>query len=264
MRTSLLPGLLEALRRSRRHGEGDVRLFTVGSRILPIEGAADGLPDEVPSFAAVLAGNRRSVLSPPSPLDVYDAKGVAVEITERVTRQSAEIALCAAEERPPYLHPRGAGTIRVGGTQVGVFGPLHPDVVDALDLGGPAFVVELDLRSLERVGVRTPSYKPIPVLPAATRDIALVVHDDVTAGAVGDAIRAAAGELCESVALFDLFRGGNIPADHRSLAFHVVYRDPKAATAPEEARTLTDDEVDRRHQAVIEAVHKRFGAVLRA
>ena len=96
------------------------------------------------------------------------------------------------------------------------------------------------------------------------RDIALIVHEDVNAGAVGDAIRQAAGELCESVTLFDLFKGGHVPAEHRSLAFHVIYRDPMAKTRPDEARTLTDEEVDRRHQAVVLAVKQQYGAVLRS
>jgi phenylalanyl-tRNA synthetase beta chain len=90
-----------------------------------------------------------------------------------------------------------------------------------------------------------------------------VVPDDVSAGAVGDAIREAAGELCESIELFDLFRGGNVPPEYRSLAFHVVYRDPKAATDPDAARTLTDEEVDKRHAAVVDSVRQKFGAVLR-
>jgi phenylalanyl-tRNA synthetase beta chain len=85
----------------------------------------------------------------------------------------------------------------------------------------------------------------------------------VTAGAVEAAIKEAGQELCESVELFDLFRGGQVPEGKKSLAFHVVYRDPKAATAPEEARTLTDEEVDKKHQGVVAAVEKRFGAVLR-
>lgn len=262
MRTTLLPGVLEALRRARRHGVPDVRLFTVGTRILA-GGAEAGLPDEVPALAAVLAGSRRVALAPPAPIDVYDAKGIAVEIVERVTRRSAQVSHQPEGERAPYLHPRGAGRVSVEGVDVGGFGPLHPDVLEALDLGGPAFIVELDLRALERVGIRTPQFRGIPSLPAATRDIALVVRDDVSAGAVGDAIREAAGELCESVELFDLFRGGNVPEGHRSLAFHVVYRDPLATTAPEDARTLTDEEVDRRHQAVVQAVGKSFGATLR-
>jgi phenylalanyl-tRNA synthetase beta chain len=153
--------------------------------------------------------------------------------------------------------------VLVAGEVVGSFGPLHPDAVDALDLGGGCVLVELDLRALDRAGVRTPRYQPIPVLPAATRDLAVVVSDDVAAGAVEEAIREAGQELCESVELFDLFRGAQVPEGHHSLAFHVVYRDPKAATAPESARTLTDEEVDQRHHGVVAAIKTRFGAVLR-
>jgi phenylalanyl-tRNA synthetase beta chain len=278
MRNSLLPGLLDALRRARRRGVGDVRLFTQGARYLQpdlnmtvsasidkgLGLASTALPDEVPSFAAVIAGNRRALLAKPEEVDVYDAKGIAVEIVERVTGRAAQVAPQPAERRATFLHPRGAGDVLVDGVIVGCFGPLHPDVADLLDLGGPCVVVDLDVRALGELGHRTAKYAPIPTLPAATRDIALVVHDDVTAGAVGGAIREAGGELCESVDLFDLFRGGQVPADHRSLAFHVVYRDPKAATDPEHARTLTDEEVDKRHQAIEAAVKQRFGAVLRA
>jgi phenylalanyl-tRNA synthetase beta chain len=268
MRTSLLPGLLEALRKARRYGEPNVRLFTIGAKFTARSPAAENdrdalLPDEVPSFAAVIAGFRDAKLTKPAEIDVFDAKGIAVEIAERATRRTATVAHQPAERRAPYLHPRGAGDLMLEGALVGSFGLLHPDVVDALDLGGPAVVVELDLRELDRVGIKNPQYKPIPSLPAATRDIALVVPDDVSAGSVGDAIREAAGELCESIELFDLFRGGTIPPEYRSLAFHVVYRDPRATTDPDAAKTLTDEEVDKRHAAVVDSVKQKFGAVLR-
>jgi phenylalanyl-tRNA synthetase beta chain len=263
MRTSLLPGLLEALRRARRHGVSDVRLFTTAARFL--ETSPPGvLPDEVPSFAAVIAGHRHPVLQKPIEVDIYDAKGAIVAIVERVTHGVAVVAHQPAERRAPYLHPRGAGDVHVGGVLVGSFGPLHPDVVEALDLDGGCLILELDLRALEQAGLATPKYRPIPMLPAATRDIALVVSDDVEAGTVGAAVREVAGDLCESVELFDLFRGAGIAEAHRSLAFHVVYRDPKAATDPEHAKTLTDEEVDKRHAAVVAAVKELFGAVLRA
>lgn len=272
MRTSLLPGLLEALRRARRHGELDVRLFTVGARFLaraPAEqGASSGdpdarLPDEVPSFAAVLGGSRHRPLGKAEEVDVYDAKGIAVAIAGGVTRREVTVAHQPPSRRAPYLHPRAAGDVIVEGRVVGSFGSLHPDVVDRLDVGGPCVIVELDLRALAAIGARTPRFRPIPTLPAATRDLALLVHDDVSAGEVAQAIRESALDLCESVELFDIFRGPTIQPDHRSLAFHVVYRDPKAATDPDRARTLTDVEVDQRHQAVIETVSKKLGATLR-
>lgn len=278
MRTSLLPGLLEALRRARRHGVREVRLFNVGRLFLDAHPnlqasaaierslglSSEPLPDEVPFFAAVIAGNRRSNLSKPVEVDVYDAKGVAVEVVERVMHRAVTVAHQAAEARAPYLHPRGAGNLLIDGKVVGCFGPLHPDAVEAFDLDGGCVVVEIDLRALGEIGAQPPRFRAIPMLPAATRDIALVVSEDVEAGAVGTAIREAAGELCESVELFDLFRGGSIPEGQRSLAFHVVYRDPRAVTDPEAAKTLTDAEVDTRHGGVVTAVKERFGAVLRA
>jgi phenylalanyl-tRNA synthetase beta chain len=272
MRTSLLPGLLSSLSRARRHGQPDVRMFAVGARVLgrsatspDLEFVEDSdLPDEVPSFAAILAGSRYRPLEKPLPIDVYDAKGIALELAERVTLRKARCDHQPAAERLPHLHPRAAADVFAGDTRVGSFGALHPDVIDALDLGGPAFVIELCLRSLEAVAARVPRFRPIPTLPAATRDLALVVPEAVSAGQVMDAVRDAAGELCEAVEVFDVFRGGSIADGHKSLAFHVVYRDPRAATDPENARTLTDEEVDRKNQTVLAAVSEKFGAVLRA
>lgn len=263
MRTSLLPGLLEAVARAHRHGEQGARLFTLGARFLA---APEGeLPDEVPSFAAILAGEHEAYLGKPRLADVWDAKGLAVEIVERVTNRKATVVAFPAEKRPEHLHPRGAAQVLVEDVIVGQLGPLHPDVADALDIDVPAIqVVELDLRALGKLGKRVPQFVPIPRLPAITRDLALVVHEDVPAGEVEKVIREAAGELCESIRIFDLFRGGSLAKDHKSLAFRIVYRDPKAATKPSEARTLTDREIDQRHAAVVEAARKHFGAELRA
>jgi phenylalanyl-tRNA synthetase beta chain len=142
---------------------------------------------------------------------------------------------------------------------------VHPDVLGAWDLDASGVVlIELELDELAAVGRKNPRFGPIPRLPAATRDISLVVHDDVPAGEVERVIREAAGELCESVEVFDVFRGPSVPADHRALAFHIVYRDPRAASSPTEARTLTDQEVDERHAAVVAKTRAELGATLRA
>ena len=276
MRTSLLPGLLEALGRARRHGEEAERLFAVGSRFLPASEETHSvarprrpedprdLPGERPSFAAVLAGPRPAHLAAPEKVDVFDAKGIALEMVERLTHRVARARHAAGSEGTRHLHPRGAGEVLIDDRRVGVFGPLHPDVADAFDLGGEAFVVELDLAVIESLGQRTPRHRAMPRLPPVTRDVAVVVHDDVTAEQVEAVIREAAGELCESVTLFDVFRGGAVPDDHRSLAFHLIYRDPKAASEPDKARMLTDREVDQRHAQVLAAAGQRLGGQLRA
>lgn len=277
LRTSLLPGLLEALRRARRRGERNVRLFSIGSLFLPPNARAEvsaarprlptdgaALPEERPYFAAVLAGARSEHLTlKAAELDVYDAKGLALDLVERLTQSRADVRFVGASNRTAHLHPRGASEIFVGDRCVGRLGPLHPDVVERFDLDGGAQIVEIDLVSLEGLGTRVPRYRPIPKLPAITRDLSLLVSDDVPAGSVANAISDAAGALCESVELSAEFRGGSVPEGQRSLTFRVVYRDPKAATDVENARTLTDKEVDELQGRVLKTTQERVGATLR-
>src|SRR5690606_1027265 len=125
LRTSLLPGLLEALRRARHRGERNVRLFSVGAVFLPPNPQAhvspgrprqgtdsNTLPEERLSFAAVLAGARPEYLSlKPPEVEVYDAKGIAVELVERITRQTATVVGIGASPETPHLHPRGAAKV---------------------------------------------------------------------------------------------------------------------------------------------------------
>jgi phenylalanyl-tRNA synthetase beta chain len=253
MRTSLLPGLLEAVASARRHGVRSASLFALGPIFLP---ATPGdLPEERPTFTAVLSGERSGWLTKPAPVDVWDAKGVAVALVQGLTGRTPEASAYPAEERPRHLHPRAAGRLTLGGAPVGRFGLLHPDVVEDFDAGELVAVVELFLPELEALP-RVPAYRAIPRFPSSSRDLALVVHDDVAAGAVLAAIRAAAGPLAEDVEVFDRFVGPGIPADHASLAFRVVYR--------AEGRTLTDAEVDKCHAQVVALAGERFGATLRA
>jgi phenylalanyl-tRNA synthetase beta chain len=257
MRTSLLPGLVAALSHARRRGERDVRVFTAGALFLDRRAdAVDALPEERLAFAALLAGERPSYLSRPEPVDVWDGKGVAMGLVRRLTGLDGEARAFAAGDRPPHLHPRGAGRVAVEGQDVGRFGLLHPDVASHFDLGAsPIVVVEMDLGRLEPLAIDRRHASAIPRFPAATRDLALVVPDGVLAGDVLSAVRSAAGSLAEQVALFDRFTGGAIASGHQSLAFHVVYRAPD--------RTLTDAEVDARHAQVLADVNQRFGATLR-
>jgi phenylalanyl-tRNA synthetase beta chain len=252
MRTSLLPGLLQALARARSHGESTARLFAVGPLFL---GSDQPLPEERLAFAALLAGDRPGWLSRSQSFDVWDAKGIAERLVQRLSSRAAVLHASAGSERPRALHPRGAAWIEVAGKRVGSLGPLHPDVGEAFDVGEGVVVVEVDLEAVQAIGVQPARYTLLPRFPASTRDLAVVVRDDVPAGSVEQAAREAAGELAEQVSLFDRFVGGNIPPGHASLALHVVYRAPD--------RTLTDADVDARHAQLVAAVEKRFGASLR-
>jgi phenylalanyl-tRNA synthetase beta chain len=254
MRTTLFPGLLEAVRSARRHGVRDVREFTAGPIFL--EGAKGDLPREELHLAVILAGDRPGWLEKTKALDAWDAKGYAEELSCRLASsgEGVTIAPATAGEVPRHLHPRGAGFVLLNGKRIGAFGPIHPDVTDALELDGEVILIDLSLEAF--VGRNTiPTYVAIPRFPAATRDIALVVKDGVPAGDVARAVREAAGALASDVRIFDRFVGGQVPEGCASLAFHVVYR---AAD-----RTLTDVEVDAAHENVVREVGARFGATLR-
>ncbi len=256
MRTSLLPGLLRVLARARRHGERDARLFSVGPVFLEAE-PGHPLPEERLAFAALLAGDREAWLTRPQSVDVWDGKGLAQAFVERLLGREASVrgATQAETDRPPpSLHPRGAAWIEVAGKRVGALGPVHPDVSESFG-AGEAVVVEIDLEALQAVGPQPVRFVPLPRFPSSSRDMSLVVRDDVAAGDVEHAAREAAGDLAEQVALFNRFVGGSVPAGHASLALHVVYRAPD--------RTLTDADVDARHAQVVAVLEKRFGASLR-
>ncbi len=263
MRTSLLVGLLDAVARAARHGERNAQLFTLGAVFLA-PAAGQRLFEERKSFAAVLSGTRPAWLGRAELIDLFDAKGVATQLVERVSLRSDIAAEPFAQgQAPARLHPRAAARMCVAGFDVGLFGLLHPDLADAYEIAAATAIIEIDVALLGRLGRTIPKYRAIPRVPSASRDIALVVCDDTPAGQVQNVIREAAGDLCESVDIFDVFRGQAIPEGHRSLAFHVVYRDPSAVRDPDRARTLTDAEVDQRHAQVVRTTREQLGAVLR-
>jgi phenylalanyl-tRNA synthetase beta chain len=277
LRTSLLPGLLDVVGRARRHGEFELRLFGLGNVFLPpgtaVPPALDdlhpptpedvALPVELPRFMAVLGGAQRTYLTRAPEVDVFDAKGIAVELVERLTGCTATVRHCTDEARLPHLHPRGAAEVLIGDVVVGAFGPLHPDVVDAFDLGSAVQVIELSLELILQLGRKVPRYRPIPKLPAIVRDVCFEVPEALGAGHITSTIAKAAGELCESVEPFDLFRGKSLGDGVRALAFRVIYRDPLAASAPDKARTLTDEEVDACQLRAVREVVDKLGLKVR-
>ncbi len=254
MRTSLLPGVLDAVARARRHGEADARLFNIGAIFLDAS-TAGGLPREELRLAAALTGTRSAHLSKPEPLDLWDLKAIAAGLLARLGLR-AVFAPCTDLTRPARLHPRAAAHVLVGDAEIGTVGVLHPDAADALDVEGECFVLELDLEAVGRLPPHAPRHRAIPKYPASIRDVALVVKTTVAIGDVERVLRTAAGDMAEDVRLFDRFTGGKLPEGHASLAFRVIYRSRE--------RTLTDADVDERHAAVVKAAEAAFGASLRA
>ncbi|MEU3340164.1 phenylalanine--tRNA ligase subunit beta [Streptomyces sp. NPDC006668] len=278
LRTSLLPGLLGALRRNVGRGSHDLALFETGlvfhpreerkvAAALPVdrrptdEEIAElnaALPVQPRHVAAVLAGAREQAgwWGRGRPADWADA----VEAARSVAREAGAELVVRKGQYGPWHPGRTAELVVVAdGAEkvVGHAGELHPRVVKALGLPDRTSAMELDLDAVEAVGNDTPQAPRISTFPVATQDVALVVDQFVPHAEVEAALRDGAGELLESVRLFDVYENAEqLGEGRKSLAYALRFR---AAD-----RTLTVDEATAARDAAVALAGERTGAVLRA
>jgi len=278
LRTSLLPGLLAALRRNDGRGSHDLALFETGLVFQPREeqrvAAAPpvdrrptdeeiaelnaALPEQPRHVAVVLAGAREQAgwWGKGRPADWADA----VEAARSVAREAgAELTVRGGQYGP--WHPGRCAELVVTGEAgeriVGYAGELHPRVLKALGLPARTSAMELDLDALERVGDATVRAPGISTFPVATQDVALVVSRDVPSAEVEAALREGAGELLEAIRLFDVYENDEqLGKGRKSLAYALRFR---AAD-----RTLTVDEASAARDAAVALAGERIGAVLRS
>jgi phenylalanyl-tRNA synthetase beta chain len=256
MRTALLPGLAANLRLAQSQQLKSFAQFELARVFFPRAGEV--LPEERQQLGVLLWGERRTWYTEGELFDFYDAKGVVESIVRAVCGRSTETRLDPQlDADAAELHPRRRARLWLGEHVVGVIGELHPDVVAALELEGRPVWARLDINQLsEAAAALGPAeISALPRFPSATRDLAVLVPEALPAGEVEHALRTAAGLRASSVVLFDIYRGDPVPAGSKSLAFHVVYRDPEA--------TLTDKVVDALHAKVVAVAEQRFGGSVR-
>jgi phenylalanyl-tRNA synthetase beta chain len=250
MRTSLLPGLLEIVRRNTLKQNLDVRLFEL-AKTFALQPGAD-LPREEEWLVGVMYGSRAEASwhAQTESVDFYDLKGVAEKLLEGLRVREVNFSGAGL---PPYF--RNGATVTVGDETLGWLGELLPTVGERLDLEGTLLVFLLNFEVLCGRAEPFPLYTPLPRYPAVYRDVALVLAENVPANRVVATLQRHGAPWLEEARLFDVYAGQPIPAGKRSLAFHLTYRDPE--------RTLTDDAVDQHHAALIKALAEELGAELR-
>ncbi|MFF4253121.1 phenylalanine--tRNA ligase subunit beta [Streptomyces sp. NPDC001663] len=277
LRTSLLPGLLAALRRNDGRGTHELALFETGLVFLPREEQKAAvslpvdrrptdeeiaeldaaLPEQPRHVAVVLAGARERAgwWGKGRPADWADA----VEAARTVAREAGAELVVRKGQYGPWHPGRTAELVVVADgaeTVVGHAGELHPRVVKALGLPERTSAMEIDLDVLEAVGNDTPQAPSISTFPVATQDVALVVDAFVPHADVEAALREGAGELLEGIRLFDVYDNAEqLGEGKKSLAYALRFRAGD--------RTLTVDEASAARDAAVALAGERTGAVLR-
>ena len=241
MRTTTLPSMLEVLARNCNYRNMGVKLYEIGKIYLP--GGEDGLAREPKMLTLGAYGEE---------MDFYAMKGVVEAILADL--RAAEVAFEACQDDPSY-HPGRCAKIRAGEQWVGVMGQIHPAVAANYGVETPLYCAELSFEALLAVQGPGAEYVPLPRFPAVARDIAVVCKDEVTVGALEACIRRAGGALLRDVALFDIYRGRGVAEGSKSVAFSLTLRSDE--------RSITAAEADAEVQAVLDALEKELGAVLR-
>jgi phenylalanyl-tRNA synthetase beta chain len=255
MRRSVLAGVLEIAERNLHHANA-VRLFEIGSVYLPRAG--EKLPDEPRRLAIVLCGRRRpeswadAGKGDVATLDFYDIKGMVEALAEALHLPEVHYQPATA----PGLHPRRTAELLSGQATLGAFGELHPEATIALKLEGRTVLAgELDLDALRSVSPIRFRARPVSQYPAALRDVAVIVSEDVAAERLEAEIRQAGGDLLSGMNLFDVYRGDSIAAGQKSLAYALSYQALD--------RTLTDKEVDKAHKKIEDRLKQVLKAQIR-
>jgi phenylalanyl-tRNA synthetase beta chain len=252
MRTTLLPGLLETMRRNVNAGSPDLKLFELG-KIFTARAEGE-LPREVDKLALLLTGSRygENWNFQGIGADFYDLKG-ALENLATCLRVAD---LCfVADPAIPYLHPGRAARVLIGSREIGCLGELHPDVLGRMDLRNPAFVLEIETEPLSGLKELAICYREYSRFPSMGRDVAFVVRMEVEAGRLLSLVREAKEELLETVDVFDVYSGKGIPDGMKSIGLRFTYRSP--------SKTLTDDETGQVHGRMVKRIMESTGARIR-
>ncbi len=240
MRTNAIPSMLEVLARNYNNRNASAALYEIGSEYIPVEG--EQLPHEIPNVIMGLYGDGK---------DFFDMKGIVENLLE--TLSIADYDVAAVKDNPTF-HPGRCAKVTLGDVELGIFGQIHPSVCGNYGVKKPMYVAKFNMEALFAVEVPEKAYKHLPKFPASSRDLALLCDDSMPVLTLEKAIKAACGKIYENVALFDVYKGSQIEAGKKSVAFNITMRAGD--------RTLTDEEVGGAMEKVVSAVTE-LGAVVR-
>jgi len=254
LRHSLLNSLLEVMERNARLRPRQA-LFEIGPVFLVQEEGE--LPLEEGRLVIALSGPRHLPAwqgADTGPMDFYDFKGVLEGLVAGL-HLSGAVSYEPTEH--PSFHPGKCARLTVENRAIGVMGELHPLVHERYELPEtPVLAADLDLQALLGAVAERYDVEVVPAYPPVLEDLALVVDEDLPAERVAQAIRQAGGKAVIDLRLFDVYRGEQVGAGKKSLAYSLTYQDPE--------RTLTDAEVAKVRQRIIQRLERDLQARIRS
>ncbi len=254
MRPSILPNLLEAAKRNAARGYRDIALFEVGP-----EYVGDDEAGQLTVAAGIRVGNceDRIWLKPTETVSLWDVKADVLTALEAVGAPVANLQV--SRDAPGWFHPGRSGVFRLGKTVIASFGDLHPGILGSLDMQGPAsaFAINLDNIPLprSRAGGSKRSTLQLAPLQPVSRDLAFVVDSGIAASDILQAAKSADRTLITNVGVFDVFEGGTLGDNRKSVAISLTLQPTQAS--------LTDEQINALMEKVARSVEKRTGGVLR-
>jgi len=221
MRTTLLPSLLDVLRRNESLSTDNCSVYVYDKVYIKND---DILPLEKNHLALGCYGDER---------DFFDMKGIITALAEAFNLPSLSYA---AKSDSGTFHPGRCAVISCNDVELGVMGQLHPALKNKNGLNHDCFLAELNMDVLWTQTLTEAKFSALPRYPSITRDLALVCKQEITNAQLCEAIESAAGELLVGLALFDLYEGSQIKEGMKSLAYTLTLRAPD--------RTLRDEDAD--------------------
>jgi phenylalanyl-tRNA synthetase beta chain len=255
MRTSLIPGLLSTLHRNLAQQNRNIKGFEVGK--IFIGNGQENLPREIEMLAGIWTGSRVDLSwhAKEADCDFYDIKGVVEALLSGMEIPRVKFTR-ANPEAASYLRPGYCAQIFSGDQALGFVGEINPPVISNFDLKQRSFVFEISFSELAAVVPKSKHARPLPKFPATTRDITLIVDQNIEAESILSSIRQADEELVENLFIFDIFTGNLIPAEKKSVSLRIVYRS--------ELKTLEDETVNQIHKNITDRILKEFRGTLPA
>ena len=269
MRTSTIPSMLDVLSFNYNNRNEKACLFEISKEYLPVDEKRNYAPDEANLVNNGKPRHEYEYQLPDEPqrltigmyggeTDFYVIKGMTEQIFAEINISGVEYVraeTCEVFDEKYALHPGRSAVILKDGRHLGIIGEIHPEVQENYGIDVKTYVAKLNIPELMECAENKITYRPLPKFPATTRDLSLIVDDEIPVAELEKAIRKAVGKILEKITLFDVYKGKQIEEGKKSVSYSISMRSHEG--------TLTDEQADSAMKKALKALAD-IGAELRA